>query len=629
MASTENDFFHNVGRRVREVTQQSIQRGKEFLGGLRGSATPEPAAVETPKRELHGAARSASHGQEFTKGMSNQVFQEVPGDARTWRGATNAAVDADLGLRQPPRPPAPPAWGSRNPNVPDGPNLSPQARQYIEGNVAQDARFAQARAGAPTPPTPQVPQAPKPSGGFLRGAARLAAPLAAAAGVPDQLERGATDMDDQIAQEMGATGNATRAVAGNTLSLVRRTGNALTSIPFTDIGLRGGDRLIGGIRDVAQGNLLGTTQFEESPASAASAASAAARQPGQPPATRPQPGAGTGATRPQPGDDGLIPTMARPGSAGNGLRVSAEELMSGRAVPKPGYGAFRVSGGQGSGVATGLGDGTVDSPAAGMPAAGMRGPAYFPGNTIGEQMGNMVAANTRLAAALNEQNQGNKNADRLVTAQGNAATHAASMARVRLDTAKLNDEQGKARRANFQNRIKAEAEAAEPTSTPGALYGSNAVDPKAREANVKRREAQLLADFEYSVGDAKDPQTGRRLRIEDLSETAQNQLFDAQKYKERVSASRQTWGSFFRDFFGNKRFDSKNVYSYLPVGVERSKMGGGYIVQFANGNTASVEDVSGGTWRAFKPNDPVDADMLARVAKLIQQHKEQEAKGAR
>lgn len=152
-------------------------------------------------------------------------------------------------------------------------------------------------------------------------------------------------------------------------------------------------------------------------------------------------------------------------------------------------------------------------------------------------------------------------------------------------------------------------------AVPGTI--SNMVDKQKYENDVKAKASALKADINYSVADRKDGTT-----MEKLTPTQRNQLFLANDLKERITDARGGIVQSMRDFFGNKRFDSRNLYSYMPVSAEPS-MQGGYVVHFANGNTAHVVDVAGGGLNIFGPNTPVDADVAAILKPVIDRAKRQ------
>ena len=73
----------------------------------------------------------------------------------------------------------------------------------------------------------------------------------------------------------------------------------------------------------------------------------------------------------------------------------------------------------------------------------------------------------------------------------------------------------------------------------------------------------------------------------------------------------------FRDFFGNKRFDSRDLYSY-DVKSAKPAIDGGYVIELNNGNTVKAEAVSGGGFNFFTPNGPVDADLAKLYTPVVE-----------
>jgi len=110
------------------------------------------------------------------------------------------------------------------------------------------------------------------------------------------------------------------------------------------------------------------------------------------------------------------------------------------------------------------------------------------------------------------------------------------------------------------------------------------------------------------------------MKVEDLDPKHVEQLLLARKVRDKVNEGRGNFGQSVRDFFGNKRADSSDLYSYLPAKVERATLpgGGGYVVHSRNGNTMTVKQAQGGGFNFTGPNDPVDADIAALIRPAIE-----------
>lgn len=148
---------------------------------------------------------------------------------------------------------------------------------------------------------------------------------------------------------------------------------------------------------------------------------------------------------------------------------------------------------------------------------------------------------------------------------------------------------------------------------PGYITNESDADYKIRRDQTI---ANLRNDIQYSVGDRGDGK-----KIGNMTNTEFQQLALAKRIKDKVVDARGGFLQGMRDFFGNKEFDSKNLYSYMPVKAEKATLpgGGGYVIHFKNGNTASVVDVGGGNFRMASSNKPVDADVMQLIYPLIQQ----------
>lgn len=148
--------------------------------------------------------------------------------------------------------------------------------------------------------------------------------------------------------------------------------------------------------------------------------------------------------------------------------------------------------------------------------------------------------------------------------------------------------------------------------------------PGTYESRVKGELAKVRQDLDYSMGNRKD---GRKL--EDLSGAERQQFFLYKNIKDKVTDSRGQISQKFRDYFGNKQFDSKDAYSYAPTGVEDTIQNGlpALKVRLANGNTMVVSSAAGGGWNLTGPNDPVDADVMALVAPFVKEHEKKKQRG--
>lgn len=111
--------------------------------------------------------------------------------------------------------------------------------------------------------------------------------------------------------------------------------------------------------------------------------------------------------------------------------------------------------------------------------------------------------------------------------------------------------------------------------------------------------------------------------LEDLSDTETQQLLLLDRIRRKVDNGRGDKVQSLRDFFGNKRFDSNDLYSYAPVAKLPSAIPGqgSFHFQLANGNTVTAVRAKGGEWNFTTPNGPVDSDVAEFFTKQIELQK--------
>lgn len=503
----------------------------------------------------------------------------------------------------------------------NNPYLRTDAGQQAVGRANEMFKGPQPAAAAPVEPVAPAGRMAglrAGAGRMVGGALRVAAPLALAAGVPDQLQHGATSMDDTIVGELGspgfspqstAAGSGFRAGAGNALSTLRRTGNALS------FGLGLGDKVIGGVRDIAKGDLLGTTKFDDgAPAAAPSgnmppAVRNADVQPGT--AQAEMPAVGTAPGRPVPMDDGsratpdLILQSNNPSLRSADIPRGADNLPL---APADGHGAFRRTTPGNEGPAYAISNKVREAPQdnAGDPSDprstvrnGLRAMAGAIPHTL-----NVKAAQARESGVVKQAELGIK----------------ASAAQLALQ--KYRDDRGDNNRKNVESLITSTAESETPADAASGLLTSGATATAKRADMVKQRGAQLRKELEFSVANRKDG-----TRVEDLSHQDVQQLLLHRKMRDNVLAGRGEYNQATRDFFGGKRANSDDLYSYAPAKVERATIpgGGGYIVHSRNGNTMTIKAGQGGRFNWISPNDPIDADAAAVIAPYIDAFEKTEA----
>lgn len=154
------------------------------------------------------------------------------------------------------------------------------------------------------------------------------------------------------------------------------------------------------------------------------------------------------------------------------------------------------------------------------------------------------------------------------------------------------------------------------SSIPGQNTNLITGEKPADYANRVAQEKSKLADqINYTLGDT----SGKR--IGQLDGTHLQQLLMGAKFKAKLEAGRGDLLNRMHDFTGNKQFDSRNLYSYMPSGAQPTMLpnSGGYRIQMKNGNTMTVYNARGGGFNLTSPNDPVDADAEQYIAPFIKQ----------
>lgn len=462
----------------------------------------------------------------------------------------------------------------------------------------------------------------------LRYAGRVAAPLTFAAGVPDQLHNGATSMDDQIALELGspsegAAGSAYRGVAGNAVSLARRTGNALTDFSWLpgageNQRFQGGDKVVGGLRDLFKGQPIGTTTFDANPSAPATTAKAQVATAAAAPQNKPV----------------VIPTL-------RGANVTPEQMMNGvdsqgrPHSPQAGFGAFQRTTPGNRGEATALGDGSQDSyelspeqrayqyasqanmgpsetdkalAGRGAGATGLRGLASnvrANAPQVADQAGQVADRNysiktgaNRLAQARLYYDMGKDQRDFAAQRSDKAFEHG-----VQANTVKDNNE----KRLDKVIDEFANANSSATSDTRPASVGG-----RAREDYVKQEAAQHKEDVRYTA-------SAHGIDVGSMRDSQLQTLLQASRIKQKYIASQGDAGQIIRGYFGGSVKDSRDLTSYIPDSVEPSSLlgAGGWVVHLPNGGKMDIKEATGGNFKIFGQNKAIDADMMQLIRPLI------------
>lgn len=289
----------------------------------------------------------------------------------------------------------------------------------------------------------------------------------------------------------------------------------------------------------------------------------------------------------QPQADNMIDTT-------RGLRVSPDELMRGNQVPVSGQGAFQRTTPGNRGVATKVGARTDEVKPAGsaLPkATGLAG-----------HMVNLSALGLQAKAAAAKEHGAAVEASLGIK----AATAGAAIR-------KSNQEFDQSNRKQIQEQSDAYVDSQigklikpQDAGTMG-LGGEKPADFKAR---IDQEKADFKRRADYSVANRRD---GKKL--EDLNPQEFQQLTLLDSLRRKTEAGRGEVTQQLRDFFGNKQFNSNDLYSYAPKNLEASLLpgAGAYHVKLANGNTVNVTRAAGGDWVVGGTNTVVDSDIMGLI----------------
>jgi len=131
---------------------------------------------------------------------------------------------------------------------------------------------------------------------------------------------------------------------------------------------------------------------------------------------------------------------------------------------------------------------------------------------------------------------------------------------------------------------------------------------EAYEGRLSQRRSELAGDIRHTMA---------QLGVKNLKGPQREALFTAARFKQAVKNNPSAMQAL-RDYFGIKRFTSRDLTSYLPKKVERTTLGGGgYLVHLKNGNTITVRELAGGGFNLLGPNAPVDRDIQNVYGSMI------------
>lgn len=294
-----------------------------------------------------------------------------------------------------------------------------------------------------------------------------------------------------------------------------------------------------------------------------------------------------------------------------GQKLTPAQVMQGNAVPVEGQGAFQRTGDKAFKVGA-----RSDNVAPGAsPDGGLRGPSLkLPqASTLAGHMVNL--------AALNAQAQSESAREHSALSQANLGIrYAQAGMQIKKQKQELAAGANTALDKTVNDHISGMLADPEDRYKLGGAKGMTEMDSTYKD-RIGQHAAQTKNRINYTLANRKD---GKNL--EDLSDTEQQQLLLLDRLQRKVTAGRSDTVQQLRDVFGNKRFDSNDLYSYAPVAKEMSLIpgGGGYHITTANGNTVTAKRGVGGVWNYMSPNGPIDSDIAELLTKQL---KAKESKG--
>ncbi|HYF28569.1 MAG TPA: hypothetical protein VD931_22710 [Baekduia sp.] len=572
------DTFENASKRVRPAAAAA-------------EAAPEPVA-RSPRGAIPHAPMTAVEGVGVAK---------TPGDAAAALNYRDGARAANITTGAPAGPSSPVSWSATTTGAPgvQSPTVDDLAKKYIQDRLAtnratqatmaqealQPKQFTGVRSNyvAPQPAPmmpgvggsvpPQVPGSPaaaapagepKPPMGKM---AKLGAGLGLAAG---GVQAGFGVQAAREGRYGDAVDNAFQGAATMLNPMVGVVGNVLTGL--RDAGMRAGiENFVQPTRNpglytpeleriVQGGEFTGRRPQGAAAETVRPAAPVAASVPGTPAAA-------------PSGPDNMIRTT-------RGARVTADQLIDGKDVPAPGQGAIR----RGSEPAVKVGA-KVDAPDAPTPGdskgRGLRGAT---GGTLASHMVNLAALNMNAKAAAAKESGAAKQAELGIK----DAAH-------RLNVYKTREELRAKTKADIEKEV-------EDTVMRGM---DSSLKKEEREALGAKGKAELMSRVRHTAAN-------RGMDLGDLSGAERRKILDGEKFRRALVGSRDETLQQVKDYFGQKRFDSDDLASYMPKTVKRDGARG-YIIETENGNTMTVRAAAGGRFVLMGPNTPVDADLMQHI----------------
>lgn len=583
--------FNDIVTGLRDQAADTFEKASERIRPKGVAAAPVEPAAPSPRGVVAHPPMTAVEGMGIAK---------TPGDAQAALNYRNGARAAAISTGAPAGPASPTSWSATTTGAPgvQSPTVDDMAKKYMGDRIAahkgvqaaMDAEALQPRQGtgvrsnfvAPQPAPmmegvggnqpPRAPQgpaaaapasAPKPPMGTM---AKVGAGLGLAAGAVQ------TGFGVQAAREGrygDAVDNAFQGVATMVNPVVGMIGNAATGVrdaamrPFIENFVqptRNPNVYTPELERMVQGGEFAGRQAQGT-------ATPVAQTPA--PVAPVSPAAGA-----KPTDDGLVRTN-------RGARISPDEMIAGNAVPEKGQGAVKV----GNRPAVKVGS---DEPAEEKPRAtsGLRLPQA---TTLAGHMVNTAALGVQARASAAKESG--------MAAEANLGIKNAAH---KLNVYKTREEIRGKNKADIEKEV-------EDTVMRGL---DPSLKKEERDALGAKGKADLMSRVRRTAAD-------RGMELGDLTAAERRKFLDGEKFRQALVGSRGETLQQIKDYFGQKRFDSDDLASYMPKSVKRDGMRG-YIIETENGNTMTVRAATGGKFVLVGPNTPVDADLMSHVLKAAE-----------
>lgn len=262
----------------------------------------------------------------------------------------------------------------------------------------------------------------------------------------------------------------------------------------------------------------------------------------------------------------------------DGGRATPEALIAHTGIlPVEGQGAFKrtTPGNEGPAYKVGVRNDAVTS---GKPQDGAGAGLRLPkATTLAGHMTNLAALSAQAASSRARETGAAVDAG----LQIKAATANAGIAKTRSDLKK-------AAADSLDSQVKSEVR--------------RRIDPRMpkeeREALGQKQEGELSSRISHSLAN-------RGIDVAEAKPQQVRQLMLADRIRDKIETNWDTLPQQAREFFGNKRFTSDDLFAYIPEVKDKE-------IHFG-GNKLPLDKIMGGTFNFFSPNDPVNRDMMELI----------------